>query len=368
MKIHKQKEHAFLIRTVGLGGKLYLTPTVALFFDLTAPDGLLTEQDLWKTVPDELGPVPFDMGYPKPRSEFLVAGRSCANRGQMHPGAWVSVHVGDRTRPWPFSATDNGGPGAAWRTAFPPEPFAEMPITWKKRFGGKGFDRNPVGRGFATVKDGGGRETLPLPNIEYPGQLIGATTDRPAPAGFMPLDVTWKPRSELTGTYDEAWQRDRWPHFPDNLNPEFFCAAPEDQRMPAFFKGDENIEINGMHPDYQTIISHLPQFRVRCFVTRNKHVPVRDEGDVEFVEVKTRAETLWLFPTALRGALLFRGVLQVKDEEFADVARIFIATEPLAEQPKSIEHYWEAQKKAPTLPCPWTSPPWKRSSRKSTRP
>ena len=81
MKIYKKKEHSLLIKPFGIRDRLYMAVTVIVYFDLTAPDEVLTEQDLWKTIPGQLGKTPIlDQGMPKPRGEVLVTGSSCSPR------------------------------------------------------------------------------------------------------------------------------------------------------------------------------------------------------------------------------------------------------------------------------------------------
>ena len=58
MKIFKEKQHSFFPRPLGIGDKFYLSVGIMAFFDLNDPDSLLDEQELWKTVPTQLGPKP----------------------------------------------------------------------------------------------------------------------------------------------------------------------------------------------------------------------------------------------------------------------------------------------------------------------
>ena len=51
MKVFKPNELSLFIKPFGLRNRLYIAYTLMVYFDLTAPDGLLTEQELWKTVP-----------------------------------------------------------------------------------------------------------------------------------------------------------------------------------------------------------------------------------------------------------------------------------------------------------------------------
>ncbi|MFA5182920.1 MAG: DUF2169 domain-containing protein [Syntrophales bacterium] len=347
MKIYKKKEHSLLIKPFGIRDRLYMAVTVIVYFDLTAPDEALTEQDLWKNIPGQLGKTPIlDQGMPKPRGEVLVTGSCFAPRGQKRPASQVSFRVGELgkglvvfgNRYWHTK-------GGIVTTMTDFELFGEMPVTYENAFGGKDFALNPLGKGANAITRPDGQTIIPLPNIEDLRHLVASPNDRPDPSGFGPLDMTWPQRMKKTGTYDDKWLRENWPWFPDDMNYEFFNCAPEDQYITEFFKGNETLEIRNMHPDLPVISSHLPPLRIRCFVTKRKDLKNNKEEEM-FQEVTTRIDTVWLFPTILRGVVMYRGTTEILDEEYADVLRIFVATERLSDQPKTIEFYLEEQQKA----------------------
>src|SRR5580704_8836073 len=72
-----------------------------------------------------------------------------------------------------------------------PEPFVTMPLLYTNSFGGPGHALNPVGKG---------RDTFELPNVEDAGTRVRGKGDRPAPAGFGPLNPAWPQRSGKLGT------------------------------------------------------------------------------------------------------------------------------------------------------------------------
>lgn len=348
MKIFKKNEHALLIKPFGVKDSLYLATTILIFFDLENPDDPLTEQDLWSTMPEQIqGQGVLDMGMAKPRGEVLVTGSCHAPRGTKRTAAQVSLRVGALekclhvfgNRSWTLA-------GGVARVISDPEPFSEIPLVYENAFGGDGFDRNPLGRGVAPVLAPDGKTHHPLPNIENPDHLIASPADRPDPAGFGPLDLMWPQRAKKQGTYDKQWQQERWPHFPEDMDYEFFNTAPQDQFITGFFQGGEPVELVNMHPDIQCIRSHLPPLRLRCFVTKDPSLKPTEKQDEIFEEVPLRIDTLHLFPSILRGVAMYRGTTQILDDEYADVRRIFVATEKLAEEAKSLEFYLEQQKKA----------------------
>lgn len=345
MKIFKKNEHSLFIKPFGIRDKIYMATTVMVYYDLTAPDGLLTEQELWKTVPALLGDTPIlDQGMAKPRGEVLVAGSCCAPRGTRRPASQVTLRVGSVRKTLAVFGDRYWVPGAGGlKKISEAESFEEIPMVWGNAFGGEGFADNPAGKGITPVAGPDGKPRVPLPNIEDPQRLIGSPQDRPSPAGFFQLDLMAPLRQKKAGTYDDKWFKERWPYFPDDMNYEFFNAAPEDQYLDGFFRGDEPVEVGGMHPDMPLIRSRPPDVRIRLFVTRKKSLKAAPGEDELFIEVPLKIDTLWLFPGILRGVALFRGTTEILDEEYADVRWIFIASEKPSDPPQTLEYYRDAQ-------------------------
>lgn len=353
MKVFKSKQHSVLPKPFAVSGKQYLAVGVLVFFALDDPDSLLTEQELWDTVPKLIGNPPIlDQGLPKPRGEVLVSGDCFAPRGQPVQGLKVSLRAGPVQKDLQVMGDRHWKAGAITD----PEPFVRMPVTWAQAFGGPSFEKNPVGKGAEKVTLEDGSKVQPLPNIEYPQKLIGSPHDKPEPAGFGPLDMLWPQRYKKCGTYDQKWLENHWPYFPEDMNFEFFNSAPEDQFLEGFLQGGEDIQLQNMHGEYPVLRSHVPKIRMRVFASMNpdfkQHVfpshPLPSQQiseNEEFREISTRMETLWLFPNILRGLAIFRGSTQVLDEEYEDVLRLFVAEESLEDEPKSLQWYLEEQKR-----------------------
>ena len=358
MKVTKKSEHALLVKPFGANGRLYLACSILIYFDLADPASLLREKDLWEQLPEQIGSsVVLDMGMPKPRGEVVVTGKCFAPRGTSRPASEISLQVGTLRKRLNVFGNRYWKQAGGVMVMTDPEPFKEMPVTWQNAFGGESFDKNPLGKGIDPVQLPDGQTVVPLPTIENPEKLIGSASDRPDPAGIAPIDVMWPQRFSKQGTYDEKWKRERWPHFPDDMNYEFFNTAPQDQFIDAFFNGDETITVMNMHPDVQLIQSRLPGRRIRCFATKKKDLKSISANDDLFEEVKTRIDTVWLFPGILKGLAVYRGTTEILDDEYADVRRIFLATEDMTEAPQSIEHYLEEQKKALDTKVPVNTAP-----------
>ena len=360
MKIYKKQDLAFSIRPYGVAGGNFLSLAAMAFFDLTAPGDLLAEQDLWKTVPEALGPGGIlDEGLPKQRGELLLAGASCAPRGTTTQGLRATVRLGALSKSLAVFGDRFWLPDGSISD---PRPFASLPLGYDRAFGGPDFPPNPTGKGLVPVALADGRTAVSLPNIEYSGQLLVARDDRPEPAGLGPLDITWPQRANYNGTYDERWKIERWPGYPDDTNFLLFNRAPTDQWIPDFFRGDEAFTIENMHPDLPRIAGALPGLRARLFVTL--HADYRLFTDPAtftetFVEVPMRLETIWLFPTVLRGLVLYRGSIPNRDDEARDVVRVYAAWERLTEPAASIEEYAQRQRQAMNRAVPMDMTPFK---------
>lgn len=354
MKIFKERRHALFNRPIQVAGVDYLSIGVMLYFDLTAPDELHTEQELWKELVALMGTdLVLDQGWPKPHGEVLMAGAAVAAGGRPTPAAQVRLRCGpvDKTlRIFGDRFWVEGPLGMSSLTD--PAPFTRMPIDWKHAFGGPDFKDNPLGKGIAPAKQSDGIKRIPLPNVEAQ-PLVGSPEDRPPPASFGPLDIMWPARAKKNGTYDDAWLKQRWPALPDDMNYELFCMAPEDQYLPGHFEGQEVIEIAGMHKDLPVIRSHLPQRRVRAFVTRRDQEHPEDLASARFEEVGLKPETLWLFPEILRGVILWRGLARCADDEYSDLARLMVKDEDAADAPTAIEVYRDEQLKKADLGVPF---------------
>ena len=84
MKVIKPLRLALLTRPFEFGRDFYLAVGIILFFPLDDPRRLLSEVDLWKFVPGELGnDAALNGCMPKDRAEFLMTGRAYPRSGQQ---------------------------------------------------------------------------------------------------------------------------------------------------------------------------------------------------------------------------------------------------------------------------------------------
>ncbi|WP_437952080.1 DUF2169 domain-containing protein [Sorangium sp. So ce296] len=313
----------------------HLLVTAFVGFSYERPARLLYEPTVWTIVTEELGKDGLlDELNPKTRGELLVTGR-CYPPGRVaRPASSVRVQlgpidkslyvVGDRT--WGMLGMSD------------PAPFTEMPVTWRNAFGGNGFAKNPLGKGH-------GDRSAALPNIESPKHLIHARSDRPAPAGLDGYDVTWPQRFSKIGTHDAAWRNECFPGFARDLDPTLFNMAPDDQQIDGFFRGDEAFVVENMHPDKPRIEGALPGVATRCFVC------LKTRDGVEVHEPAMKLDTVRLFPHRERGVVLFRGGLEIAEDDAKDVVAVLVACEAMgAPRPAAYYHEYLTPRLGPRNP------------------
>jgi uncharacterized protein YjbI with pentapeptide repeats len=332
MNIHKQDIHSVFSKVFQVKGENYLAITIMSAFSFDDPGKLLDETDLWSVAGSALSNHDvLDMFMPKQKGEILAAGKFFSPGRRPAPAGSVRISVGsvNKTlhvfgdRYWIKKAGVVSG-------ISDPQPMTEMAITYVNAFGGPDYKQNPLGKG---MEEQGSEDSISLPNIEYPDQLIGSPSDRPQPAGFGPLGLDWQQRAGKLGTYDRKWLETRWPWFPEDMDWTYFNAAQEDQIIDRYFRSDEKVVIENMHPERFKIETTLPGVRMRCFIEEHA------EGKEIFKELKTRLDTIWLFPEQEMGVLIWRATTEVKDEDATDISAVVIDHELFADEERPLEYY-----------------------------
>ncbi len=291
-------------------------------------EALLPENALWDCaksyVPEG---TPLDEAFVKPRGEFLVYGSCYPSPGDAEAtrARNLEVRVGSLCK----KLAVFGDRIWVGHTHSDPRPFSCIPVDWEHAYGGEDCVDNPVGMGRACLEDG----VLPLPNIELCDEYITSPEAPPEPAGLGALPSSSPVRASHAGTFDGRWFAGQWPSLPEDVNPDFFMRAPCDQRFPAFFTGEEDFAVTGMHPEKETVCGKLPGIRCRVFVMRTVDEQPR------FEELATHADTVTLFPECEMGALTFRAHTTVEDEECADINVLLAVFEPSNTPPESIDYY-----------------------------
>ncbi len=337
MKTIKPINQSLLYKTYEANRRFYLCTVISSHFSFDSTY-LLSEPDLWRFASSELGKdAMLDMCMPKPRGEVVVIGKCFTPGGKPVPAYEVRLQIGAVNKTLHvFGDRFWKRKGGMLKTISDPLPFTKMDISYQNAFGGPDYKKNPLGKGHAPVKSDKGETVHPLPNIEDPRDLIDSPKKKPDPAGFGPIDLTWPQRMDKVGTYDQKWLEELFPGPAADMDPTYFNAAPEDQWIDAFFNGDESVEIKGMHPNKKTVKTKLPGVKSRCFITQ------KDRNSEEFKEIKTSLDTVWLFPHAEKGIVIWRGVAEIQTDDAEDILHMLVAYERINDKPKPSEHYREA--------------------------
>lgn len=265
---------------------------------------------------------PGDFADFKLRADVLLRGACHAPRGRAVTECPVRFSVGAWSKTLRVVGHRAWVRDAAGETTTEPLGFTRLPIGYENAFGGPGYPDNPVGRGFGTEQ---------LPNVEHPQRRPRTSADRLEPAGFGPLSPAWPERAGKLGVeYGESYQRDRFPYYPVDFDWAFFNAAPRDQQIEGYLRGDEEVSFQNLHPAAANFSVMLPGLRVRAFVNDER-------GRLR--EVRMVLDTLFADLEGERLYLTWRGVEPVADGDLRDVTSVLVAAEPLAEAKKPEADY-----------------------------
>ncbi|MGU3492569.1 DUF2169 domain-containing protein [Xanthobacteraceae bacterium A53D] len=302
-------------------------------FDLADPACLDSEQALWMMLAEALPPgAVIDACMPKPRAELLIGGR--LNLPET-PALLLEAEVAGLSRRLAVFGDRWWVNTAGGYAATAPRPIGDMLLGHDRAYGGPGYAANPSGRGHDAVGLMAQGSPVALPNIEPAEHLLNAIEDMPPPARFAPLDMLAPERRALAGTYDAAWAQTRAPGLPDDVHPDYFMMAPQEQRLPDYLRGDEPYRLRNFASGHGEISGHLPGIRPRVFVGRDER---------SWVELSMRLDTLWLFAGARRGVLVWHGVTRVSDIEGRDVSDVLLAYERMGDEPRPMSHYAEVRR------------------------
>ncbi len=267
-----------------------------------------------------------DLASFKPRADVVVIGKAFAPKGCSVHALDVGFRVGQLKKVIRVIGNRHWRSGGLLGgiTASEPEPFAEMDLIYENAFGGMDMKwgdycaENPVGRGiFGSKAKKEDVDKKPLPNIEDPNNLIKSWKDRPTPIGFGFIGKGWAQRLPFLGTYDKKWKKERYPERPLDFKFDYFNAAPPDQQIEGYLKGDEEVELFHLTRDGRTkfqLSGKPPVISVsRSF-----------EGST-FESVQVNLDTLCLMPAQERFYLVWRGLVPIENLDAPDVARIEIS-------------------------------------------
>jgi uncharacterized protein YjbI with pentapeptide repeats len=340
MKIIKPMTLGLMHRPYRWQGRHRLLVITVAFFSLGGRAEFLLRDNLqWRKV---MAALPqgraLDELMPKARGEVLLAGSAYAKDGLATTQQHVRLKLGSIDKRLRVIGDRRWFDGfLPWFRNVRAAPFTSMPLVWNRAFGGAGHPGNPDGVGYSRNPLAGlfSRTPLMMPNVEDADRPVRSRLHRYAPAGFGALDVSWQPRRRWVGTYGWRWRMEGCAGLAHDVDPEFFGAAPTDQRIAGYFQGGEAYRLEGMHPSLPIIEGHLPEIRSRAFVHRQGMAA--DAID----EVPLAFDTVWFFPDAELGVAIHRGEVDVQDSLALGVDALMVGYEHLADPPRALKHYGE---------------------------
>lgn len=314
-----QKEMTVVVR-----GAFALAPGKPLTpFENLAGQGPIKGEEWAEDDDDRAGEAlyPGDFADFKLRGEVLLRGHCHAPGGRPTRECTVRFSVGAWSKSLRVVGRRVWSDGLIQK-ATEPHPFTSLPLDYAHAFGGPGYAKNPVGKGY---------DSMELPNVEDPGAPVRSPRDRVEPAGFGPLSSLWPQRAGKVGKdYGAAYRKTRAPFHPVDFDWTHFNAAPLDQQLEGYLRGDEEVSFENLHPEAARFSVRLPGLRIRVFWKD-------DRGDVR--EAPTSLDTLFADLDEGRLLLTWRGLTPVREEDLADVEWVLVASEPLADRPLPSAHY-----------------------------
>lgn len=277
-----------------------------------------------------------DFAYFKPRADILLVGKCHAPKGQSCVATQVTFQAGSMAKTLKIFGDRRWKWGLIDASPTDPVPFSALELRYEKSFGGAGYDKNPVGKGYAKQRDNSGRHKRLLPNIMSPSDHLDSPHKRLEPAGFGPLGKFWRHRKSKLGTYKGAWLKERWPWFPANFDWSYFNAAPPDMQIEGYLRGDEQLYFENFHQEHQCYKSELPGLRARCFVNKQGNV---EHTCSQFDEVPLKLDTLWVDMEAQTLVLVWRGWTSVQSDDFEEIDHIMVISEELKTAAHPVSYY-----------------------------
>ncbi len=130
--------------------------------------------------------------------------------------------------------------GAFGDIASDPLPFTRMPLSYASAFGA------PVTRRTRSVR---ASTAGSCPRWSTPASACRSRRDRPAPRASAPINPAWPPRAGKLGVaYGKSYREARAPFYAEDLDWSYSGAAPPDQQLEGYLRGDEEITFQNLHP------------------------------------------------------------------------------------------------------------------------
>jgi uncharacterized protein YjbI with pentapeptide repeats len=272
------------------------------------------EDDAERTVwyPSDFAPV-------KSRAEWMLTGSCFAPRGVPTEAVWAAAQVGPSYKRLVVVGDREYEPGL-FGGITSPRKFVSMPLCWERSFGGAKHKQNPAGCGM-DKREVDGRSVVALPNIEKPDALISGRRDRPEPYGMFPVPIMWPERIKKAGSYGKRWLNFRYPYLAEDIDWTFFNAAPPDQQLQGFFRGDEVIALLNLHPKFGSVDAKLPGLRPAAFLRTGLSGTLR--------ALAPQLDTIVIDADAGQLHCVWRAVTEVSSEDLTEYSHLFVVHEAM---------------------------------------
>jgi hypothetical protein len=290
---------------------------------LADPEAIIREDAHYDGDPRRSVHAAHDLSPIRGRADVIFAGHAYAPRGfpVQTLATRLAVSQGERIHLEKVLHIYGDRSPTIERPSPSPAPFTRMPIVYERAFGGHGSPTNPVGLGLWS-----GRGQGPLPNIVHPDPWPRAGE----PAGYGPVPESWPARARLLGPEAAARRAESAPSI-DAIDPAYFQAAPEDQRI-DYLRGDEWILLENLNLLHTRMVMGLPDVRAEARLFRL---------DQPFAAVPMSADTLFIDGDAESCSVTWRGSYPLPDEAVLEQLRAAVGVSTLG---STIE--WESNSKA----------------------
>lgn len=159
------------------------------------------------------------------------------------------------------------------------EPASQVPMCWSKAYGGQipGTGdpetdtpadveaRNPLGCGIVNLDMPSDQAPVAAPQITLPEEKLN-WRESTEPQGLGLISPWWRSRQQYAGTYDDLWLKERHPLLPKDFDARFWQSAHPDLVAIPFLDGDEDYQLEDLHPRFARATGRLPGLTlgVRC--------------------------------------------------------------------------------------------------------
>ena len=304
------------------GGKNHVSYGLTVGFDLLRPNVLMAEVDVWQSIHDHLGRIgTVDSGFAKGQGEWLLAGQAFAPSGIASPAWSAQVSLGAVRKQLKVHGPRQWNEQGLTQAI----PCNAVTMDWGSSYGGDDFSDNLQGCGRSRAN-----KAIVVPCIESPDHPWRGPDESCKAANTLPLQTHHPLRQQYMGTYDAQYLQAYYPGMPPDFDRRHFNLSSLDQRIDGFWVGDEAYELTHWHPQHERISACLPGLRPALWVGQN-------EGAL--TKVPMSLTTVWFFPEALLGVLVFHGLHPVASLDGHEIEKVLAGMESISQAMSSQAHY-----------------------------